>query len=143
MLKIFIILFSCLISQCAWAQIAGDYFIGVQADLVKTDNVRIFDKSQFAAEVNYFVTKNFTGTTGIEVWTADELSFLIGARWFPNEDGFIRVRGLIGENDVSIGGGWVKPLNNHFRFEAIADFYFKIDFSIRAGVVYVIRRKSI
>ena len=126
----------------SFGQIAGDYIIGAQVDLIKTDNPGIFEKAQFGAEVNYFVTRNFAGTTGFEVWTGNDLSFLIGARWFPNEDGFIRVRGLIGENDLSIGGGWVKPMNERIRFEAIADFYFKIDFSIRVGMVYVIRRSS-
>jgi hypothetical protein len=121
-------------------QIAGDYMVGIQADLVKTDNTQLFDKAQFGAEVNYFVTKNFTGTAGLEIWTGDELSFLLGARWFPSDEGFVRARALIGENDLSIGGGWVKPLNNNFRFEAIADFYFKVDFSIRAGMVYIIKR---
>jgi hypothetical protein len=125
-----------------FAQIAGDYMIGLQSDIVKTDNSKAFAKAQIGAEVNYFVTKNFTGTTGFEIWTADEISFLIGARWFPNDDAFVRIRGLIGENDLSIGGGWVKPINDKFRFEAIADFYFKVDFSIRAGLVYVIRRSS-
>ena len=128
------------ISTTSFSQIAGDYMVGAQIDIIKTDNTKVFGKAQFGAEVNYFVTKNFTGTTGFEVWTGDDLSFLIGARWFPNDDGFIRVRGLIGANDLSIGGGWVKPLNEHLRFEAIADFYFKVDFSIRAGVVYLIRR---
>ncbi len=123
-----------------YAQIAGDYLVGLQADLVKTDNSGVFEKAQFGAELNYFVTKNLTGTTGFEIWTGNDLSFLIGARWYPREDGFVRVRGLIGENDLSIGGGWVKSLNESLKFEAIADFYFKIDFSIRAGFVYVIRR---
>lgn len=127
-------------SYSSFGQIAGDYLIGAQMDIIKTDNSGIFEKAQFGAEVNYFVTKNFAGTTGFEIWTGDELSFLIGARWFPNDDGFIRVRGLIGENDLSVGGGWVKPINEKLRFEAIADFYFKVDFSIRAGLVYVIRR---
>ena len=114
--------------------------VGVQLDIVKTDNSGIFDKAQFGAEVNYFVTKSFTGTTGFEIWTGDDVSFLIGARWYPTEDAFIRARGLIGENDLSIGGGWTKPINDRLRFEAIGDFYFKVDFSIRVGLVYIVRR---
>ena len=120
------------------AQNSGDYLIGIQTDLVKTDNTKLLDKAQFGVEANYFVNKHFTGSAGFEIWTADEISFLLGARWYPSQDGFVRIRGLIGENDLSLGGGWVKPLNENFRFEAIADFYFKIDFSIRAGIVYII-----
>jgi hypothetical protein len=127
-------------TMLSFGQIAGDYMVGLQMDIVKTDNTKIFDKAQFGAEVNYFVTKSFTGTTGFEIWTGDDVSFLIGARWFPTEDAFIRARGLIGENDLSIGGGWTKPINDRLRFEAIGDFYFKIDFSIRAGLVYIVRR---
>jgi hypothetical protein len=140
MSRLFIPLIFTLLTRLSFGQIAGDYLIGLQMDVVKTDNTGILEKAQFGAEVNYFVTRNFTGTTGLEIWTGNDLSFLIGARWFPNEDGFVRVRGLIGENDLSIGGGWIKPINDHFRFEAIADFYFKVDFSIRAGLTYVIRR---
>jgi hypothetical protein len=135
----FIFLFV-LTSMSAFGQIAGDFMVGFQMDVVKTDNSKVFEKAQFGAELNYFVTRNFVGTTGFEVWTGDDLSFIVGARWFPNADGFVRLRGLIGENDVSLGGGWVKPINEKFRFEAIADFYFKIDFSIRMGIVYVMRR---
>lgn len=128
-----------LLSYSVFGQLDGDYLVGAQIDIIKTDNSGIVEKAQFGAEVNYFVTKHFAGTAGFEVWTGDDLSFLIGARWFPNEDGFVRVRGLIGENDLSIGGGWVKPINDKIRFEAIADFYFKVDFSIRTGLIYVIR----
>jgi hypothetical protein len=123
-----------------YCQVAGDYLFGIQTDLVKTDNSKPLNKLQFGAEVNYFIKKEFTATTGIEVWTADEMSFIIGTRWYPAEEGFIRVRGLIGENVLSIGGGWGKPLNPSFRFEAIADYYFSIDFSIRIGFVYILRR---
>jgi hypothetical protein len=126
----------------ASAQSAGDYLVSLHTDLVKTDNSRLFNKAQFGAEGNYFLTNHFTATMGLDVWTADEVSFIIGGRWFPNQDGFIRARGLIGENDISIGGGWVKPLGEKVRFEAMADFYFKVDFSIRAGLVYFIRRNK-
>jgi hypothetical protein len=135
----FVLLFLC-VATYSNAQIAGDYLVGVQMDLIKTDNDGVIEKAQIGAETNYFVTRHFTGTIGFEVWTDNDISFILGARWLPSEDGFVRVRGLIGENDFSIGGGWVKPLNNNFRFEAIADFYFKVDFSIRAGIAYVIRR---
>lgn len=116
----------------------GEYVVAIHADLVKTDNVALVKKAQFGAEVNYFFFGNFGATTGVEVWTANDVSLLLGMRWYPSDDAFVRVRGLVGENDVSIGGGWAKPVGERFRFEAIGDFYFKVDFAIRAGFVYVI-----
>ena len=34
-----------------------------------------------------------------------------------------------------------EPINDKLRFEAIGDFYFTGEFAIRAGVMYVLRRK--
>jgi hypothetical protein len=128
------------VSITTFSQIAKDIMIGVGTDLMKTDNDNIAGKAQIGVEGNYFLTRNFTATGGIEIWTADEVSFVTGIRWFPVEEAFIRFRGLIGENDLSLGGGWMKPLDANWKFEAIGDFYFKGEFSIRAGFVYLIRR---
>lgn len=111
-------------------------------DLIKTDNSAFLRKSQFGFEGHYFITRKFTASAGFDVWTDDGISMVIGGRWYPAEDVFVRLRGLIGENDLSVGGGWSKPINESWKFEAMGDFYFSIDFAIRAGVVYVIRRKQ-
>lgn len=123
------------------AQIAEDLMIGGHFDLVKTDYSSILQKVQFGGEVNYFATKEITATAGFEYWTSEGVSFLVGGRWYPRENAFVRVRGLVGANDLSIGGGWSKPINENLRFEAIGDFYFKVDFAIRVGIVYIIRKK--
>jgi hypothetical protein len=123
------------------AQIAKDFMVGGGFDLIKTDNDGFLSKGQFASEGHYFVTRQFTLSSGLEIWTGDGLSLTLGARWFPVEEAFIRLRGLIGENDLAIGGGWTKPINDKLKFEAMADFYFEGEFAIRAGVMYVIRRK--
>lgn len=129
-----------LITSLASAQIAKDLMVGASFDIIKTDNDKFLDKAQLGGEINYFFTRHITGTAGFEIWTGDEGSFVLGARWYPIEDAFIRARGLIGENDLSIGGGWAKPLNEKWKFEAIGDFYFEGEFAIRIGGVYVIRR---
>jgi hypothetical protein len=55
---------------------------------------------------------------------------------------FVRFRGLIGANDAAVGAGWAKPLNDTWRFEAIGDFFFgQTEFSVRAGVSYLIKKK--
>lgn len=124
------------------AQIAEDFMVGGYFDLVKTDHVNFLQKVQLGAEVNYFATRTITATSGFEYWTTDGMSFLVGGRWYPKENAFIRLRGLIGANDLSLGAGWTKPVNEKIRFEAIGDFYFKLDFAIRIGMVYIIRRKE-
>lgn len=140
MYRLSLILFFGFLAFTAPAQIAEDFAVGLQLDLVKTDNSKLLEKAQIGAEVNYFVTKNITATTGFEIWTGDEVSFLIGGRYYPTPETFVRVRGLVGANDISIGGGWIKPLSESLRFEAIGDFYFNIDFAIRVGITYVIQR---
>ena len=127
-------------AELAFSQIAHDMLLGVHADLMKTDHDELLRKAQFGIEGNYFITSDFTATAGLDIWTADEFSFIIGARWFPVDEAFIRARGYIGENDLSIGAGWAKPISNDFKFEAIGDFYFSLDFAVRVGVVYVLRR---
>lgn len=130
-----------LIAFSSYSQIAKDIIIGLSADLMKTDNNTIFNKAQIALEGNYFLTRSFTATGGVEVWTSDGVSLVSGVRWYPVEEAFVRARAMVGENDFSIGGGWTSPINASLKFEAIGDFYFKGEFSIRAGIVYIIRRQ--
>lgn len=127
-------------ANAAYSQVAHDMMVGLQADLVKTDNVNLFRKAQFSAEFHYFASSRITASAGFEIWTDDEFSFSIGSRWYPTDYAFVRIKGLIGENDIVVGGGWTKPLNERLRFEAVGDFYFKVDFAIRAGIVYMISR---
>jgi hypothetical protein len=122
------------------AQTAKDFLIGMNFDMIKSDNDGYFEKAQAGVEVNYFISRKLTATTGIEVWTRDGASAVIGARWFPVKDAYIRFRGLIGADDLSIGGGWAKPMTEKLRFESMADFYFAGDFCIRAGLAYRITK---
>jgi hypothetical protein len=124
------------------AQIAEDLMVGGHFDLVKTDYVNLLQKVQIGAEVNYFATRTITVTSGLEYWSTEGMSFLVGGRWYPKENAFVRLRGLVGANDLSIGAGWSKPMNENIRFEAIGDIYFKFDFAIRIGIVYIRRKKA-
>lgn len=141
MKKIILTTAVCLLLTAAHGQIARDFMFGGAMDLIKTDNDGFLEKAQLGLEGNYFITRQFTASAGLELWTDDDASFMLGARWYPVEEAFVRFRGLIGENDLSIGGGWTKPINDKLRFEAIGDFYFTGEFAIRAGVMYVLRRK--
>jgi hypothetical protein len=128
-------------TNCAFSQIANDFLVGGGFDLIKTDNDGIAQKAQIGFEGNYFITKQFTASGGLELWSDNHASLAIGGRWYPIENFFTRIRGLVGENDISIGGGWNKPIDKNWHFEAIGDFYFEGEFAIRAGLMYVIRTK--
>ncbi len=137
-----IILFYLLVATAFFshAQIANDVMVGGGFDLIKTDYNSFFDKAQIGGELNYFITKDFTATAGLEVWTDDQLSFVIGGRYYPVNELFLRARGLIGVNDLSLGAGWTKPIGEKVRLEAMADFYFDLQFSVRIGFGYVFRK---
>jgi len=60
-------------------------------------------------------------------------------RWYPVENIFARFRGLIGENEVSLGAGYWRNLDEHWRFEGMADLYFQGDIAFRVGVAYLFR----
>ncbi|MBT1705744.1 hypothetical protein [Chryseosolibacter indicus] len=141
-MKYLILISSFCFSYNCIAQSAKDFIIGTQLDLIKSDYDVYFSKAQAGLEVNYFITEQYTATAGLEIWTDDETSAVVGMRWYPIVDGFIRLRGLIGANDVSIGGGWAKPFSETWRVEAITDFYFEGNFSIRVGLAYLFRKKK-
>jgi hypothetical protein len=139
---VFAILFA-IGSLTGHAQIAHDYMVALHGDLIKTDLDALFKKVQAGAEFNYYLHKRVTVTGGFEVWTNDEISFVLGTRWYPTDIFFVRFRGLVGMNDLALGAGWTKPLIGNLNFEAMGDFYFQGDFAIRGGINYVFRKKMV
>src|SRR5882672_9582563 len=121
------------------AQSTNDVLVGGGIDVIKTDNIQVFDKAQVGLEVNYFVVRHFAVGGGAELWTNQRNSFVMGMRWYADENIFLRLRGLIGANDVSLGVGWSKPIATSWRLEVMGDFYFQGDFGLRTGLAYVIR----
>ncbi|MBX2961902.1 MAG: hypothetical protein KF687_05265 [Cyclobacteriaceae bacterium] len=134
------LLFLCLLSLSGslYAQSSQDFMIGGALDFLKTDNQDLFGKAQIGFEANYFVIRKFTVTAGVDIWTNRDASFVFGSRWYLADKFFTRFRGLIGENDFSIGAGGAIPFQNNWRFEVMGDFYFKGDFAVRGGVAYII-----
>ena len=123
----------------AAAQSTNDFLISGAMDVLKTDNTKILGKAQIGFEVNYFLLRNFAVGAGADIWTGQKSSFVLGARWYWQENIFFRFRGLIGANDAALGVGYTKPISKNFRFEAMGDLYFsRPDFAIRGGVSYVI-----
>lgn len=138
MLRVLTVLF-CFITTLSFSQGAKNLLVGGSFDLIKTDNDGFVQKAQMSLEGNYFLTSQFTATGGLDIWTADGVSIVIGGRWYPIDNFFTRLRGLIGENDISLGAGWNKPVGDEWQFEAMGDFYFEGEFSIRIGMVYIIK----
>jgi len=112
--------------------------------LIKTDIVQSFDKAQIGIEGNYFVVRHFAVGAGLEYWTAgDRISFVMGARYYPNDNFFCRFRGLIGANEVAVGAGYAHPIKEFLRIEAMGDFYVvNTEFAIRLGLAYVLKMKN-
>lgn len=140
-LKCFSTISFILVLSRGFSQTAHDFMVSGGFDLIKTDNSGVFEKVQTGIEFNYFITEKFTATAGLELWSGDDVSLVFGGRWLPLDNIFVRARGLIGENDFSIGAGWVKHLHENWRFEATSDFYFETEFAIRVGVAYLIRKR--
>ncbi len=123
----------------SYAQSTGSIMTGGGLDLLKSDINNIADKAQLGFEVNYFLLRNYSVTGGLEIWTRGNESFIVGMRWYPVENIFARFRGLIGENEVSLGAGYWRNIDNNWRFEGMADIYFQGDVAFRAGVAYLFR----
>lgn len=140
-MKYFLVIFLCSISSLVWAQSTSDIMISGGTDLVKTDNTGVFEKVQSGLELNYFVARHFAVGFGGEIWSENRNSFTMGARWYANDNVFVRFRGLIGANDAALGAGYAKNISQYFRLEALGDFYIsQPDFAIRVGLSYVIKR---
>src|SRR3954469_6960486 len=121
------------------AQSTNDFLISGGFDFIKTDINKAFDKAQVGLEVNYFLQRKFAVGAGGEFWKGGANSFVLGARYYPTENIFVRMRGLIGANDLAIGGGYSKPIHKYWRLEAMGDIYLAHpNFALRGGVSYVI-----
>ena len=129
------------VSATALAQEKEDILLGSHMDLIKSTNDGYFQGVQIGLEGNYFFSQKFAGTAGLEIWNREGLSAVIGGRWYPTGDAYIRVRGLVGANDFSVGGGFAKPIAELIRIEAMTDFYFEGNFAIRAGFAFLLKNK--
>ena len=130
---LFPLLFLVLLGGESRSQRAQRIMLGLQADLIRGDNDGFFEKLQAGAEASFYVSRKFAATGGLEWWSPDQTFIIAGVRFCPIDEAFIRVRALLGE-DLSVGGGFAKPLNDHLRLEAMADYYGSGLIAIRAGL---------
>lgn len=131
------------------AQSTKDILAGASFDLIKSDYDKAFAKLQTGVEAHYFIERHFGVGLGFEMWSRHpksedfSASFVMGARWYPIDDFFVRARGFMGANDFAIGGGWSKPIKDVFRLEVMSDFYFaSADVGLRVGAAYVLKLKK-
>lgn len=143
MKSFFLLVALAIIAPSVLAQSSKDFTFGYQLDIVKSDYNGYFERVQTGLEASYFLSKKFSLTAGAEYWSErNQFSGVVGGRWFPVPEAFVRARGFFGANDISIGGGWVKPLKEHLRFEAIGDIYFGGQIAIRAGISYTFPKRN-
>jgi hypothetical protein len=121
------------------AQSSNDIMVSGGFDLIKTDYNEAFGKVQIGFEANYFVIRHFSVGAGVDIWGKDKNSFVMGMRWYANDNIFVRFRGLIGANDAAVGGGYSKAINKDWRVDGMGDFYVDAgEFGLRLGVSYII-----
>lgn len=121
------------------AQSSNDIMVSGGFDLIKTDYDKAFGKAQLGFEANYFVIRHFSVGAGVDIWGKQRNSFVMGMRWYANDNIYVRFRGLIGANDAALGAGYSKAINKDWRIDGIGDFYFDSgQFGLRAGVSYII-----
>lgn len=134
-----VILFLCFFSLACNAQSKSNFQLGLGMDLFKTDNNGFAEKSQVGLEGNYFFTSKFSGTLGLDFWSARGTSLILGMRFYPVDPVFIKFRGYVGiYDDVTLGMGYSKSLGSNFSFEGGMDYYFQPrDLGLRFGLAYL------
>ena len=128
-------LFLSLCCALCFSQRAQRVMIAAHADLIKSDNDGFFEKVQTGVEGSFYFSRKFAVTGGMDWRSADKAIIVLGARFCPIDEAFVRVRGLVKE-DLSFGGGFSRPLIDNLRIEAMADYYFEGTIAIRAGLSY-------
>ena len=122
------------------AQGTGDVLIGGGLDILKSNNTGFGDQVQMGVEANYFINSEFSITGGLENWTAGTTSLVVGGRYYIKKNIFARIRGIIGDDGISIGVGYSHSLSKHWKVETMGDIYFRGDFAIRGGVAYLLNK---
>jgi len=117
--------------------VKAQFLVSGGIDLIKSDFSGIGDKIQLGADLNYFVAKKFAISGGVEFWTAGPTSITVGARYYPIRPVFLRMRGLIGQNDVAFGLGYGLGLTDRIRVELMGDYYLvQSAAALRLGLAY-------
>lgn len=136
MKKLFVvILFSVLVAGTSgYAQVR----LNGAVDVLKTPFFEGFPNLNLGLELNYFAARSIALTGGIETWNKPDMPFgvALGARWYPINPLFFRLRGILSNNsDFDIGLGYTFGLSKKWYLEVISDYYVvNSDFALRMGL---------
>ncbi|MDN3669031.1 hypothetical protein QWY93_06805 [Echinicola jeungdonensis] len=122
-------------------QAEGSYLISGAIDLVRTDAPGVIRRYQIGTEINYFHRHFLSFSGGYEFNYNHSNQVTLGARAYPFEPLFARIRGLVGkESDVAIGLGYTFNASYRIRFEGMVDYYAISNVAgLRAGISFLIR----
>lgn len=117
-------LFACLQLEVFSQQAAGSYLISGGMDLARTDAPGVIRRFQLGTELNYFHLHSLSFTGGYEFNYSRPNHVVLGARFYPIEPVFVRLRGLVGnKSDLALGAGYSHNLSYRFRLEGMVDYY--------------------
>lgn len=118
---------------------------GIAFDAIKTDfEDRVGNKLQAGVEVNYFIEEIYSVTLGAEVWTGDErqISGVAGIRFYPLGNIFVRIRGLVGADQLTAGAGFQKVFSQQWAAEGMIDYYTEGKIAARFGLAFLLVKRS-
>lgn len=139
--------FLCFLSLLFWLQAegfgqqaAGSYLVSGGMDLGRTDAPGVIRRFQIGTELNYFYLHSLSFSGGYEFNYSRPNHVTLGARFYPVDPVFVRVRGLVGENsDVALGMGYSHSLSYRFRLEGMLDYYAVSNVAgLRVGIGFLI-----
>ena len=132
----FILSGSCLIAQ---GQDTNSFMLGLGMDLIRTDNPGVFERTQIGLEGNYFFAPKFSGTIGLDFWSSRGTSVILGARFYPIQPVYFKLKGYIGvADDFTLGMGYRKSISSDLDLEGGMDYFFDANqLAIRFGLAYL------
>lgn len=105
-------------------QAEGSLLLSGAGDVVRTDVPGVIRRYQLGFEGNYFYKHNLSISGGYEFNYGRANHMALGARYYPTEPLFVRIRGLIGsDSDVAFGVGYTYNISYRVRLEAVSDYY--------------------
>ncbi|GAB3653593.1 hypothetical protein GCM10028791_23840 [Echinicola sediminis] len=121
-------------------QAEGSYMISSAFDLARTDAPGVIRRYQLGLEANYFHWYFLSFSGGYEFNYNRPNHVTLGARYYPLEPVFIRMRGLVGkDSDLAFGAGYTYNLSYRFRLEGMVDYYAVTNVAgLRAGISFLI-----
>lgn len=116
----------------------GTIMIHAGADAYKTDNdpLKIADKAQLGAEINFFVATQLPLNAGVEIQSKGNTALTLGLRYYLAKPVFLRFRGFLSkETDVALGIGYSRFFTSRWALEVLGDYYFQgKNLGLRVGI---------